>query len=130
MVSMFVCPQCGAPSLKVVKSMDLPSDGRSDDVILQVTQCSSCSFRGLALYEESRRGGMGDETWEHSGFWASDEAVSEVEDLFSQCSSPRDKRCSCDSHKKIVAATSRGQKWRLALLDEYGCELTFIMKHS
>jgi hypothetical protein len=125
---LFLCPQCGAFGLKVVKAMDLPPDSRSDDVMLQIIECNSCSFKGLALYEESRRGGMDDESFDHTGFWVSDEAVSEVEDIFSLCSSLGDKRCNCIGHKRAVAATSTGKKWRLALLDQYGCEQTFVMK--
>lgn len=124
----FLCPQCGAYGLKILQAMDLPPDNRSDDVILQIVECNSCSFKGLSLYEESRRGGMDSESWEHTGFWTTDAAVTEVETFFSQCSTLRDKRCGCDAHKKAVTATCRGKKWRLALLDQFGCEQTFIMK--
>jgi len=127
MARMFVCPRCGAKGLKIVKSMDLPPDRRSDDVILQITECHSCSFKGLALYEESRRGAMGGESFEHTGFWPSDEALTKVEAIFSFCSYLRDKRCGCEGHKRAVLATSCGKKWRLAILDEYGCEKVFVM---
>jgi len=123
----FLCPQCGAYGLEIVKAMDLLPDNRSDDVILQIVECNSCSFKGLSLYEESRRGGMDSESWDHTGFCTTDTAVAEVAIFFSQCSALRDKRCGCEAHKKVVAATSRGKKWRLALLDQYGCEQTFIM---
>ena len=129
MVKGFVCPQCGANGVKVVRSMNLPASERSDDIILQITQCNSCSFQGLALYEESRRGAMGSESWEHTGFWVLEPVIEKVEEIFSRCPDVQDKRCPCAAHKEAVEAVVRGKKWPLAILDLMGCEQTFNMRY-
>ena len=65
----FTCPECGFPkALKIVLSITLPPDSRSDDIIVQTVQCDLCQFRAAAVYEESRRGGFDSESWEHRGY--------------------------------------------------------------
>ena len=59
----FVCPECHtSESLRITRSLELPPDSRSDEITLQIIRCSSCRFAGVAVYEESRRGRLDDET--------------------------------------------------------------------
>ena len=62
----FVCPECRGASLEIGPRMQLPSDSRSDDIAVQVLQCARCDFRGVAIYEESRRGAS--DSWQHFGY--------------------------------------------------------------
>ena len=53
----FVCPECHMPgALRITVSLQLPADSRSDDIALQIVECAHCQFKGIAIYEESRRG--------------------------------------------------------------------------
>ncbi len=105
----FVCPNCSSPqTLKVVKSITLPPDSRSDDVILQMVRCDHCQFRGAAVYEESRRGGLDSESWDHTGYILSDSDLKWLSLLINRCPTKKNKNCRCMAHKEL------GQK------NEYG----------
>jgi len=95
----FVCPQCLTPgSLEIVLKIELPPDERSDEVAVQVVQCKrlSCGFRGLALYEESRRGAM--DSVNHIGYRAGRQQVKQIEELIAACPEPDNHSCDCASH--------------------------------
>jgi hypothetical protein len=57
----FVGPECHANSLAITQSIELPPDGRSDEISLQIVACQACGFAGTAVYEESRRGALDSE---------------------------------------------------------------------
>ena len=65
----FLCPACDAAGgLKITRRLELPPDSRSDEITLQIVRCRRCNFEGLAIYEESRRGALGDEAVDHRGY--------------------------------------------------------------
>ncbi len=68
-----ICPDCQANPLKITQSLELPSDIRNDEITLQIVHCDECGFHGLAVYQESRRGALDSESWEHEGYRVSEE---------------------------------------------------------
>jgi C4-type Zn-finger protein len=84
----FVCPECQANSLAITQSIELPPDGRSDEIALQIVKCEACGFRGTAVYEESRRGAA--DSWHHQGYMTAQTSVNRLSKLIRQCPSPKD----------------------------------------
>lgn len=66
MAAKFICDDCKSKALVIKKSMELGPDDQSDERSLQAIVCLTCGFKGVALYEESRRGRG--ESWRHYGF--------------------------------------------------------------
>lgn len=66
MKAKFICPACKEKSLAIIKSLDLGPDKRSDEVAIQCVECQNCEFKGIAIYEESRRGAS--ESINHYGY--------------------------------------------------------------
>ena len=64
----FLCPKCLDYSLNIVEKLELPPDSRSDEITLQIIKCEKCSFEGVAVYEEARRGNLDDYTFNHTGY--------------------------------------------------------------
>lgn len=76
MTKRFECGSCRRPQLRIVASKDIGADSRSDEVAIQVVECEGCGFRGIAVYEESRRGA--DESWHHTGYVVSHDVCERV----------------------------------------------------
>jgi hypothetical protein len=95
----FVCPECGTSSLEILRSLELPADDWWDEVTVQTVACSRCHFRGAAVYEESRRGALDSEAWNHRGFRPAPDALRTVEDGIRSCPAPRDPACECATHR-------------------------------
>lgn len=109
-MSAFRCPGCERPdSLTIRAALSLPADSRSDDIILQLVSCAECGFAGAVVYEESRRGRLDDEAWEHSGYRVSPAAYDEIYLLVLSCPSPRDDACLCPAHLTLGAQDSSGR---------------------
>ncbi len=64
----FQCPECSTKTLKITHKLELPPDSRSDEITLQIIECSGCGFGGIAVYEESRRGALDDDSFDHTGY--------------------------------------------------------------
>ena len=99
----FTCPAClMAGSLKITGLIELPPDDRSDEVALQIVSCegNGCEFKGIAKYEESRRGAT--ESFHHTGYRAEKEQLATLELLISACPDPTNHRCDCDSHQQLA----------------------------
>jgi len=108
----FRCPACAADALAIGASLELPPDTRSDEITLQLVACARCGFRGVAVYEESRRGGMSDEAVDHT---VRDVEPSEVDRLAASigaCPEPRRATCACAAHRALGAPDARG-RWSL-----------------
>jgi hypothetical protein len=117
------CPVCSIDrSLKIVLAMALPPDNRSDDIILQVVRCSQCGFRGLAVYQESRRGALDSESWEHIAYQVPTSDVKAISSVIRSCPAPKDQRCQCAAHLKL-GQRDAGGRWcglqELSLKDSY-----------
>jgi hypothetical protein len=119
----FICPECHANSLAITHTIELPPDGRSDEITLQVVACKECGFRGTAVYEESRRGA--EEYWHHQGCIVPKASVTRLSKLIRQCPSPKSVRCQCASHQTLGQTNEFGiwypPDWATS-------EKTFLMK--
>ena len=105
----FNCPECRNKSLEIIKSIELPSDSRSDEITLQVVQCRSCSFTGIAVYEESRRGVLGSEVFDHTGYRVKKTEVKRLRSAINACPHPRDSHCGCAAHQKLGSQDTSGR---------------------
>lgn len=105
------CPECSTAGwLKITESLELPYDSRSDEITLQIIECMCCRFEAIAVYEESRRGGFGDESVDHRGYYVTEKALVRVKEQISQCPNPRNGRCKCRVHKKL-GRKDRNGRW-------------------
>ncbi len=108
----FRCPDCSLPaSLEITHSIDLPPDSRSDEITLQIVECSGCGFRAVAVYEESRRGVMEVESWDHTGYRLSEAVLEDLASTIIGCPDPGNRRCTCPSHLKLGKADTQG-RWQ------------------
>lgn len=106
----FVCPDCLTPgTLEITLSMQLPSDSRSDDISVQVVECSHCGFQGVAVYEESRRGALDSEAWDHSGYRVAKEDVKALIETMRQCPLPSNDECKCAAHRTLGRTDASGR---------------------
>ncbi len=94
----FECPSCKINSLSITLSLELPSDAQSDEITLQIVTCANCHFRGVAVYQESRRGALDSESWHHDGYQISAEAATSLLEAIELCPSPGNSDCKCPTH--------------------------------
>ena len=107
----FLCPNCSSSrrSLRIKAKIELPPDSRSDEITLQIVVCSQCRFAGIAVYEESRRGALDDESFTHVGYRASAKDVSKLRRMIQQCPEPGNRRCRCPVHQELGAQDASGR---------------------
>jgi hypothetical protein len=104
-----VCPKCEAGSLKIISSIELAPDSRSDEISVQITKCSQCGFNGLALYEASRRGALNRESVAHRGYYVNPAKLSALHRRIQQCPEPRSPQCHCEVHRAIGSVNTYGR---------------------
>ena len=122
-----VCPDCSkAGWLKITKSLELPYDSRSDEITLQVIKCMSCHYEGVAVYEESRRGGFGDESIDHRAYHVRESDLDWVKRQISHCPSPRNSRCKCKVHRTLGIKDKNG-RWDGLASVELGRRFALVM---
>ena len=109
----YLCPECGARgTLRIRESLALPADSRSDEIALQTVACGDCSFTGMAVYEESRRGVLDSECWEHRGFRVPDATfVTRLEAMIRRCPDPSNAACACSVHETLGSTDGAG-RWQ------------------
>jgi hypothetical protein len=122
----FLCPVCGGPRLAITHSLELPPDEMSDEITVQVLRCAACSFTGLAVYEESRRGSS--ERFHHSGFECPPATAERVTGLIQQCPTPSSQSCTCATHVAL-GGTEHGRWCGLASVGVTGSK-SFSMELS
>jgi hypothetical protein len=124
----FTCPDClVSGALTITKSITLPPDSRSDDIILQIVRCRRCQFRGAAVYEESRRGGFDTESWDHRGYRLARKDLDTLDRLITDCPTRNDGRCNCQSHRALAKKNEYG-RWQTPF--EADWERSFPMRRS
>jgi hypothetical protein len=107
----FVCPECsGHGSLKIVLSIELPPDSRSDEITLQIVKCSNCQFAGIAVYEESRRGPLDHESFHHTGYRVGRSQLRDLRRAIRSCPAPKNPSCRCSAHQ-MLGRTDAGGRW-------------------
>ena len=104
-----VCPACGRAALRVAEGIEILRDSRSDEITLQVVECTSCEFQGIAVYEESRRGGLGDESVDHRAYHVPREQAAHLRETLASCPKPSDPRCQCAAHADLGSRDARGR---------------------
>jgi hypothetical protein len=121
----FTCPECRAgDALRIVRSLELPSDARSDEITLQIVSCNRCRFAGIAVYEESRRGALDDDSFDHTGYRVSKRDLAALRRAMASCPEPRNPRCRCPAHREYGRRNARG---RWSGLDAMELGLAFRM---
>ena len=114
----FLCPDCSSSGmLRITQSLEIPPDSRSDEITLQIVICDRCGFETIAVYEESRRGSFGDESFDHRGYYVSGSDLRLVKKKINQCPNPRNGRCNCPVHKQLGSKDKSGRWNGLADLD-------------
>ena len=103
------CPRCGRPALAITAALDLPADGRSDEISVQLLRCGGCDLRAVGVYEESRRGW--EESVDHRGWVVDQEVWASLAAEIGRCPAPRDHRCGCPLHRAWGAQDELG-RWR------------------
>ena len=105
----FTCPECLRSALAISLSLELPPDARSDEITVQVVSCAGCGFEGLAVYEESRRGGFDSEVVDHRGYRVPLEAVTAIRRKIARCPNRRNPRCRCATHTFLGKTNAHGR---------------------
>lgn len=105
----FKCPECNNKTLKIVDSIEMSPDSRSDEITLQFIRCGSCHFEGLAIYEESRRGALNTESIDHYGYKPDVKDLKEIRSLIRRCPEAANPWCTCDSHQKLIERNESGR---------------------
>lgn len=105
----FQCPACSDPrGLEITSRLELPPDSRSDEITLQTVQCARCSFTGIAVYEESRRGALDDESFHHTGYYVDSGDLKALKSRIDRCPDPGNPRCSCPVHRQFGTRNASG----------------------
>jgi hypothetical protein len=103
----------------------LPADSRSDEIALQMIACSHCGFRGIAVYEESWRGKLDTENFEHTGYRVKPENLETIYTLIQNCPDPFNIHCTCSNHQQLGQHNAHG---RWIGLNKIEIMETFIMR--
>jgi len=111
----FACPECGGPgSLRIISSIELQPDSRSDEIALQIVACARCGFRAAAVYEESRRGSLDSEAVDHRGYRVPEDALATLIAQIDACPEPTNRACGCESHRQLSRTDEFGRWTGLA----------------
>ena len=89
------------PQDRTLSGQPFRRDSNSDEIAIQIVNCSQCNFAAIAVYEESRRGAMNSESYDHRGYRVSAADLKAVRQMIEQCPRPRDKRCTCAAHRRL-----------------------------
>ena len=106
-----ICPKCTNRTLEIESFLELPADRRSDEITVQIIGCGHCNFAGLAVYEESRRGGLDRELVDHAGYFVDGDDLRRLRAAFDACPAPADPACSCAVHRELGRQDSAG-RWK------------------
>jgi Zn ribbon nucleic-acid-binding protein len=106
----FLCPACSRHgTLSIKRRIELPPDSRSDEIALQIVECSDCGFAGIAVYEESRRGPLGTETFHHTGYRLTRNDLRALRKAIRSCPDPTNSRCPCPAHQRLSQTDASGR---------------------
>jgi hypothetical protein len=106
----FSCPGCSSHgSVRISQKIEIPPDSRSDEICLQIVECSDCGFEGIAVYEESRRGRLDEESVDHTGYRVTEDDLSSLRKTMRGCPKPGDWQCRCRAHQKLGRTDASGR---------------------
>jgi hypothetical protein len=107
----FVCPSCKKiGTFAITVSIELPPQGWSDELTLQMVECSACQFRGVAVYRESRHGSLESESVDHTCYPVEPSEFERLAAKLRQCPDRSNPACPCPAHTRL-AATSSLNRW-------------------
>lgn len=106
-----ICPRCDAHSLEIIRALELSSDASSDEITVQQIACAGCGLHGAAVYQESRRGRLDAESWDHSGFILEDADYRRLDGLMRACPNPASRDCTCGAYTYFNQLDPAGH-WR------------------
>jgi hypothetical protein len=96
---MLECPGCKAPALRIRVELELGNDGNSDEVSIQAMRCTHCGFSAAASYEESRRGRLDSECWNHIAIRITSDDYAKLVASLAACPNRRNAECPCNAHR-------------------------------
>ena len=102
------CPGCGK-ELKLVQALTLPGDCRSDDIRFQLSRCPGCGQPAAGAYEESRRGALDSECWEHYAWPVTESMWRRCTQLLLLCPEPEREDCGCCAHLQLSRYDANGR---------------------
>ena len=105
----FLCPECSFRKLNIISKIELGPDNRSDEIMLQIVKCYQCDFSGIAIYEESRRGSLDGESFQHYGYRVGAADLRALREIISQCPEPGNRRCECFAHHTLNIKDASGR---------------------
>lgn len=106
----FQCPDCNnRTSLQIIERIELPPDARSDEITLQIVKCQRCQFEAVAIYEESHRGALDSEVFDHYGYAIGQDELKALKTLIRRCPEPKNRRCGCESHSALKRKDASGR---------------------
>ena len=123
----WLCPDCGNVALSVEQGIELPPNRWSDEIALHTVSCTLCPFRGVAVYEESRRGALNSESWKHFGYHVTESVHALLRNAIAQCPNPGNWRCRCPAHLLLGRQNAQGE-WDWP--QQSGIDLTTLFQIS
>ena len=108
----YTCPQCSKDDSLIVTAMiELLPDEWSDEIEVEIVECSCCRFRGVAVDEESRR-----VPWigvhPPRGLPRGGRGIRGVERRDQTLPDPANRGCTCPSHRSVAQALAWGEELR------------------
>jgi len=85
--------------MQMKAAIELPPDGRSDEITLSVCECPLCKAMAVTVYQESRRGSLDDDSSEVAGYRLQAKDYSLLVDLIGRCPARERKHCECSTHR-------------------------------
>lgn len=89
--------------------MALPSDARSDEIVVEVVVCSACGADGAAVVEASRRGALDAEAVRRDPVTLPPDDLDALDDAIAACPTPLDERCACAAHRHLGRTDARAR---------------------
>ena len=105
----FLCPECSTRQLHITTKIELGPDNRSDEIMLQIVRCYRCNFWGIAIYEESRRGSLENESFLHYGYHVGRADLRALQEIIKECPEPGNRRCECFAHHTLNIKDDSGR---------------------
>jgi hypothetical protein len=104
----WICPDCGEAGLAGGLGIELPPDSWSDEISLGPISCTLCAFRGIGVYQESRRGRLDSESWQHAGYPAAGSLCDALQQSINLCPDAGKKNCTCPTHQMLGTTDANG----------------------
>lgn len=106
---MLKCPYCQHQSPEIVAVLAVPADCRSDEIRFQLFRCSSCGRRSAGACEESRRGSMDSDCFDHYAYPIEPADWERAFEWIKLCPQPEDEDCGCCAHQRLGRQDERGR---------------------